>query len=151
MKIAIAAPVASLDGWNNLYINSFHAVMTKQNAFALNWLSRLTRTVNFPVYSSLSRGSWVGCRTANPSLLLVASCCSYKAKARWTSNFRAAKNLTAVLQDTGPARLPALHLFTASINSFVAWEKKVHMFMYLISRKKFCTINIKVSCIFYTT
>lgn len=97
----------------------------------------LTRTVNFSVRSSLSKGSWVGCKIANPSLLLMASCCSYRAKARWTSNFRAAKNFNAVLQDTGPARLPALHLFTASINSFVAWKKIIkYTYEYLYLKRR---------------
>lgn len=38
----------------------------------------LTRIVNFPVASSLNRGSQVGLRLTSPSLCLVASCCSYK-------------------------------------------------------------------------
>lgn len=88
----------------------------------------LTKTVNFPVRSSLSKGSWFGYKTAKPSLRLVASCCSYRAKALATSNFRAVRNLTAVLHDTGPALLPARHLFTASINSFVAWKLKREIF-----------------------
>lgn len=70
----------------------------------------------------MSKGSWVGYKSARPSLLLVASCCSYSASALATSNFLAVKNFTAVLHDTGPALLPARHLLTASINSFVAWK-----------------------------
>lgn len=79
-----------------------------------------TSTVNLPVRNSDKSGSWIGCNVAKPSRRRVASCCSYNANALDTSNLRAAKNFTAVLQDTGLTRLPARDLFTASINSFVA-------------------------------
>lgn len=82
----------------------------------------ITKTVNFPVRNSLKSGSWVGWRTARPSRRRVASCWSYKDSARVTSNFRAVRNLTAVLQDTGPVLLYAR--FTLSKNSFVAWKKQ---------------------------
>lgn len=131
--------------WLKLFIIRLMYVMIIHKMHAcINWLPHLTRTVNFPVCSSLSKGSWVGCNTANPSLLLVASCCSYRAKARWTSNFRAAKNLTAVLQDTGPARLPALHLFTASINSFVAWKKNCYMHVNCNLFRFYCSSSVLV-------
>lgn len=80
--------------------------------------------VNFPVESSLSRGSLVGSNLFRPSRCLVASCCSNKVTALFTSNFLAYKNRRAVDQDTGVVPNLRLNLeFTLSMNSFVACSR----------------------------
>lgn len=90
---------------------------------SLKYIYIFTKTVNFPVRSSLNNGSWFGCIFTKPSLFLVTSCCSYNDNALDTSNFLADKNFTAVLQETGSIRLLILVLLTVWMNSFVAWNK----------------------------
>lgn len=52
--------------------------------------------MNFPVSNSVLNGSDIGSRLYKHSRCRINSCCSYRATARWTSNLRANKNLTAV-------------------------------------------------------
>jgi hypothetical protein len=83
----------------------------------------LTKIVNLPVSNSLLRGSCLGSKRTRPSRCRVVSCCSYNVTARPTSNFRAARNLTAVAQETGPALRRRRSRFTSSMKFLVACER----------------------------
>lgn len=85
----------------------------------------LTKIVNLPVSSSLFSGSRLGSKRTSPSRCRVASCCSYNATARLTSNFRAARNLTAVAQETGPALRRRRSRLTSSMKFLVACGNKL--------------------------
>lgn len=93
----------------------------------------LTSTVNFPVLSSDLSGSMEGLKSVRPSRCLVSSCCSNSTTARDTSNLRAIRNRTAVVQLTGPSLRRPRTLFTICKKFLVAWNKQTN---YHNQRKK---------------